>query len=360
MSDNTVLLTEALPGAELSKDLTRLNTLGFQASAECFVQPESLEECQRALAYAREKRWPVFPLGGGSNLILAADIPGLTLKMANTEREYQPQADGAVLLRAGAGNNWHELVMETAGKGLYGLENLALIPGNLGAAPVQNIGAYGVELADCLESVEAIRVRDGQIIRLGAEECHFGYRESLFKQAAYQVGGDDQVIITHLNLRLSTQPSAKLGYGDLAAQLEGQELTPLAIAEAVCAIRRSKLPDPAEVGNAGSFFKNPVVPEALAQSLKAIYPEAPVYPAGEGLSKLAAGWLIQQAGFKGVRRGAVGVYPKQALVLVHYGTTELPAGSAQELLALADEIVAEVHRRFGVSLEREPQLVGQI
>ncbi|WP_245832282.1 UDP-N-acetylmuramate dehydrogenase [Oceanospirillum sanctuarii] len=338
---------------EEHKDLQSLNTLGFSAHAAYFCQPESIETCQQALEWARERTLPVFALGGGSNLILAADIPGLTLQMSNQQRDYQTQPDGSVLLTVGAGVVWHDLVMETAGKGLFGLENLALIPGRVGAAPVQNIGAYGTELADVLESVEVVRVIDGQRITLSQDECCFGYRDSIFKSETYQQCRENQSVITALVLRLQTKAEPKLGYGDLAAQLEGKALTPLAIAEAVCSIRRSKLPDPAEVGNAGSFFKNPVVPQARAEALKERYPDMPLYPAGAGFAKLAAGWLIQQCGFKGAKRGAVGVYPKQALVLVHFGN-----GVASELLELADEIVSEVERRFQVRLEREPQLIS--
>ncbi|MDX1319481.1 MAG: UDP-N-acetylmuramate dehydrogenase [Oceanospirillum sp.] len=337
---------------EEHKDLSGFNTFGFSAFAAYFSQPDSVAACQQALAWARERKLPVFPLGGGSNLILAADIPGLTLQMSNQQCEYAPQSDGSVLVTVGAGVTWHNLVMEVAEKGLYGLENLALIPGRVGAAPVQNIGAYGTELADVLEFVEVIRIHDGKQITLNREQCAFGYRDSIFKSPEYRQGGPEQAIITALVLRLQTQAEPKLGYGDLAALLEGQSITPLSVAKAVCAIRQSKLPDPAEVGNAGSFFKNPVVSSEQALNLKEKYPEMPLYPAGEGLNKLAAGWLIQQCGFKGCKRGAVGVYPKQALVLVHYGQ-----GKAEELLELADEIVAEVKRRFDVELEREPQLI---
>ncbi|SEF50202.1 UDP-N-acetylmuramate dehydrogenase [Oceanospirillum linum] len=344
--------SELLFEPENHKDLSGLNTLGFLVYADYFCRPESEKACQEALGWARKRDLPVFPLGSGSNLILAADIPGLVVQMSNQQRHYDPQADGSVLLTVGAGVVWHDLVMETVGKGLYGLENLALIPGRTGAAPVQNIGAYGSELADVLVSVSAIRVCDGKPVTLSREACFFGYRDSIFKSAEYQQGRTDQVIITSLLLRLQTKAEPKLGYGDLAAELEGKEVTPLRIARAVCRIRQSKLPDPAEVGNAGSFFKNPVVSSELAQSLKGQYPGMPVYPAGEGQNKLAAGWLIEQCGFKGTRRGSVGVYPKQALVLVHYG-----GGSAEGLLALADDIVSEVKHRFQVELEREPQVI---
>lgn len=346
-------LSVSLIAPEEHKDLQSFNTFGFPAHAAYFCQPESEDTCQQALEWARERKLPVFALGGGSNLILAANIPGLTLQMNNQQRDYQPQPDGSVLLTVGAGMGWHDLVMEAAGKGLFGLENLALIPGRVGAAPVQNIGAYGTELADVLESVEVIRVIDGQRMTLSRDECCFGYRDSIFKTESYLQGGENQSVITALVLRLQTRAEPTLGYGDLAVQLEGKELTPLAIAEAVCSIRRSKLPDPAEVGNAGSFFKNPVVPQAQAEALKERYPDMPLYPAGAGFAKLAAGWLIQQCGFKGAKRGAVGVYPKQALVLVHFG-----GGTTSDLLELADEIVHSVKKRFQVDLDREPQLIS--
>lgn len=334
------------------QDLTQYNTLGFTAHAEYFCQPESVAECQLALAWAREGGLPVFALGGGSNLILSKNISGLTLQMNNTGMDYAAQPDGSVLLTVGAGVIWHDLVMETAHKGFYGLENLALIPGRVGAAPVQNIGAYGTELSDVLESVAGVRVRDGQRVSLSLDQCAFGYRDSIFKSPAYQQGAEEQLVITDLVLRLQTQPQPKLDYGDLAASLEGLDITPELIARAVCDIRRSKLPDPSELGNVGSFFKNPVVPLSLAEDLKARYPQMPLYPAGSDSAKLAAGWLIQQCGFKGKKRGPVGVYPNQALVLVHYG-----GGKACDLMALADEIVSGVMQRFQVELEREPLLI---
>lgn len=319
------------------------NTLGFEAYARYFCEPESIAQCQEALAFAQMHQLEVLPLGGGSNLILTADIDALVVRMNNHSLSYHQQAN-TVLVEVGAGVEWHQLVMSTVQKGYYGLENLALIPGRVGAAPVQNIGAYGVELADCLVSVQVVQIADGAVRTLSVEECAFAYRDSIFKQ---QLKG--QVIITGIQLKLAVQAEPKLGYGELAHLLQGQRLSSENVARAVCQIRESKLPDPKVLGNVGSFFKNPIVPLDQAKSLQQRYPDMPIYPASASRCKLAAGWLIQQAGFKGFRSGAVGVYDKQALVLVHFGS-----GSARELLALARVIRQKVAEQFEVQLEIEP------
>ena len=340
----------SLPKGMLSQvDLQDKNTLGFAAKARYFSQPESLEQLQGVFSFARDQQLPVFALGGGSNLILMSDLDAVVVQMGNQRLDYQPQDDGRVLAIVGAGVNWHQLVMDSVEKGFFGLENLALIPGNVGAAPVQNIGAYGVELSDRLISLQAVNIATGKVLNLGAEECCFAYRDSIFKQAL-----KGQVIITELTLALSIHSDdARLGYGDLAAHMEGQEITAKNIAQSICAIRQSKLPDPDVLGNAGSFFKNPIIASEQADQLKQQYSSLPVYPVDDTYSKLAAGWLIDQCGFKGYRKDSVGVYDKQALVLVHYGQ-----GQVADLLALAGEIQQVVKDRFAVELEIEPQLVG--
>ena len=327
------------------------NTLGFAAQAHYFAQPENLEQLQQVLAFAYQQQLPVFPLGGGSNLIMDSDLDALVIQMNNCELDYQLLDQGKVQLTVGAGVNWHQLVIDSVERGYFGLENLALIPGHVGAAPVQNIGAYGVELADRLVSLQVVYIASGEVQTLSKAECGFAYRDSVFKQAL-----KGQVIITQLTLCLSVQADDLcLGYGDLAARLEGQVLSAKNIAQAVCEIRQSKLPDPAELGNAGSFFKNPIIAKTQADALKAQYPNMPLYPVDDQHSKLAAGWLIEQCGLKGHRQGPVGVYEKQALVLVHFGQ-----GSVQDLLELADAVKAEVQEKFSVTLEIEPPKVSAL
>ncbi len=327
------------------------NTLGFAAQARYFAQPENLEQLQQALAFARQQQLPVFPLGGGSNLIMDSDLDALVIQMNNCELDYQPLDQGKVQLTVGAGVNWHQLVMDSVERGYFGLENLALIPGHVGAAPVQNIGAYGIELADRLVSLQVVHIVSGEVQTLSKAECDFAYRDSIFKQAL-----KGQVIITQLTLCLSIQADdLRLGYGDLAARLEGQELSAKNIAQAVCDIRQSKLPDPELLGNAGSFFKNPIIARTQADALKAQYPNMPLYPVDDQRSKLAAGWLIEQCGLKGHRKGPVGVYEKQALVLVHFGE-----GRVQDLLELADAVKAKVQEKFAVTLEVEPPKVSAL
>ncbi|NIC07863.1 UDP-N-acetylmuramate dehydrogenase [Billgrantia bachuensis] len=325
-------------------DLSSANTLGLPCLAERFAAPSAIGPLRRLLRQAAERDWTLTILGGGSNLILPERLSGLVLKPAL--RHWWLERQGSrVLVHVGAGVEWHALVMALAGRGLWGTENLALIPGFCGAAPIQNIGAYGVELCEVLEAVQVLFVEDGRSAVLTPEECVFGYRDSIFKGEL-----EGRVVITGLTLRLSRVASPRLAYGDLAQRV-GPCPGPLEVAEAVCAIRREKLPDPAELGNAGSFFKNPIVESERAAELLASWPAMPHFELPDGRVKLAAGWLIDQCGLKGWRSGHFGVHDRQALVLVHFG-----GGSAAELLAFADRVVGQVQARFGVMLEREPRL----
>lgn len=331
-------------------DLTLANTLRLPCQADYFTAPSTLSALRAALAHARHQGWPVTLLGGGSNVLLPDRLPGLVVRPGLSQwwlSRPQGHQQGYVFAHVGAGVNWHALVMAAAVRGLWGIENLALIPGSCGAAPVQNIGAYGVELADTLQAVQVMELATGRSYWLKVQECAFGYRDSLFKGELA-----DSVVITQLVLRLSRMPAPQLNYGDLAARLPSTP-TPLEVAEAVCAIRREKLPDPGVLANAGSFFKNPVVANELAAKLLHQYPGMPHFPQGEGQTKLAAGWLIDQCGLKGLRDGAFGVHQQQALVLVHFG-----GGNRQELMNTANYVAVQVKSRFGVRLEPEPRVIN--
>ncbi|MGQ7260171.1 UDP-N-acetylmuramate dehydrogenase [Vreelandella sp. V005] len=331
-------------------DLTLANTLRLPCNAEHYAAPSTLSALRAVLAHAHAQGWPVTLLGGGSNVLLPEQLPGLVLRPALNQwwlNHGQVAQQGDVFAHVGAGVNWHRFVMATAARRLWGVENLALIPGSCGAAPVQNIGAYGVELADTLQAVQVMELGTGHCYWLSAQACAFSYRDSIFKGELA-----DSVVITQLVMRLSRVPAPQLHYGDLAARLSATP-TPLEVADAVCAIRREKLPDPEVLANAGSFFKNPLVSNEQAAQLLRYYPAMPHFPQGEGQTKLAAGWLIDQCGLKGMQQGAFGVHQHQALVLVHFG-----GGDRRGLMKTADFIVAQVEERFGVKLEPEPRVVN--
>ena len=326
-------------------DLSRFNTLGLPCRAERFVAPTSAGQLAAALTLADEENLEPLLLGGGSNVILPPRLPRLVIQPAMANWRWLEEGE-CPRLEVDAGVVWHELVMALAARGIWGIENLALIPGHCGAAPIQNIGAYGVELADLVEAVRVVSLHDGRESLMDAEACAFGYRDSIFKR---EMAG--QVAITGLILRLSRRAAPRLDYGDLAQRVAARP-SALEVAEAVCATRREKLPDPTVLGNAGSFFKNPLVSREQAAALREAHPGMPQFPQAAGV-KLAAGWLIDQCGLKGWRRGHFGVHERQALVLVHHG-----GGSAVELLELAAEVAGQVQQRFGVRLEREPLRVG--
>ncbi|MBF6992104.1 MULTISPECIES: UDP-N-acetylmuramate dehydrogenase [Cupriavidus] len=324
--------------------LRRHNTFGFDARARFAVHVRSEADLTEALADPRANGLPLVVLGGGSNVVLTRDLDALVLLMEIPGYQVE-DADDAWLVTAGAGENWNALVDRTIADGKPGLENLALIPGTAGAAPIQNIGAYGVELRDRFEGVRAYDRHADLFVWLDLRACGFGYRDSLFKQA-----GAGRYIITAVTLRLPKAWQPVLSYGELARELSGN-LAPDAatVRDAVVAIRTRKLPDPAQIGNAGSFFKNPLVSAAQRDTLLQANPDLVSYPQPDGSYKLAAGWLIDRCGFKGVSDGPVGVYGKQALVLVHRG-----GGTGAMLLALANRIADTVEARFGVRIEPEP------
>lgn len=333
-------------------DLQPRNTLRLPGHAEWFARVQDPESLPELLAWAGAEGLPVQVLGGGSNVVLQSDIPGLVLAIGIHERQWQMLDNDEAILTLGAGENWDAVVRYTAATGYRGLENLALIPGTVGAAPIQNIGAYGRELSDVFENLEAWDRREGRFRTLSPAECEFGYRDSLFKREP------ERFIIVRVRVRLSRSASFRLDYGELAREVEAledpeSELTPEAVADMVSRIRLAKLPDPAVLPNAGSFFKNPVVNRATGESLQARFPGLIAHPDAGGGLKLAAGWLIEQCGWKGHRENHVGVHSKQALVLIHHGE-----GTGGELLDLAWRIRADVRQRFGVDLEVEPRLIG--
>lgn len=334
-------------------DLTPFNTFAVACRARAFCTVTSPAQLLEALDAAYSEQLPVLVLGGGSNVLLVDDYPGLVVRMGIPGIEVLGEEGEAVLLRIGAGENWHQLVINCLNNGFYGIENLALIPGTAGAAPIQNIGAYGVELAEVLETLSALEINSGETWSFDRQACQFGYRDSVFKH-----GRSGELIITELTLRLSRLPRARTGYQALQEELSrrqcGSEPTPLQVAEAVMAIRRRKLPDPRVLPNCGSFFKNPRIDQAIYQALAASHAEVPVFvdPANPGRLKIPAAWLLDQAGWKGHRRGAVGVHREQAVVLVNYG-----GASGADLLALARDMQRSVADRFGITLEPEVRII---
>lgn len=331
--------------------LQPFNTFGIAARAEVLANFQAVEELRALLAAPELSAKPRLVLGGGSNILFTRDFDGVVLLNELPGIDVVSEDEDQVQVRAGAGVVWHELVMHCVAKGWGGLENLSLIPGKVGAAPMQNIGAYGVEIKDCFVSLEALRIADGEVVRFGLSECAFGYRESYFKRE-----GRDRFIILSVTFRLSKRGhTIRTAYGDIQGELARKGVaqpTIKDVSDAVIAIRSSKLPDPKVLGNAGSFFKNPVVDARIVERIKLAHPSAPVYPAGEGQSKLAAGWLIEQCGWRGRRIGKCGVHEKQALVLVNHG-----GATGAEIWALSDAVLLSVRERFGVELEREVNVV---
>lgn len=327
------------------------NTFGVPARAEVLAELEDARALPRLLAEPEFAGRTPLVIGGGSNLLLVDDPEPPLLALTGHHVEVLATDDDHALVRADAGVQWHGLVMDTLARGLAGLENLALIPGTVGAAPIQNIGAYGVEVREFVQHVEAFEPASGLLHRFDNLACQFAYRDSLFKQ------NPDRYIVTAVELRLPRTAALKLDYTGIADELRVLGVTrptPQAVANAVIAIRRRKLPDPAVLGNAGSFFKNPIVDADVADALRAEHPELPVYPAmPSDRRKLSAGWLIDRCGWKGHREGDAGVAPSHALVLVnHDGAT------GRQLYDLARRIADSVRERFGVALEPEPRLIG--
>lgn len=325
------------------------NTFQFKVRARFFVSVSKVSELMQALLWAKENNLDPLVLGGGSNLVFVDDVDTLVIHIAKMGRHWSAVNGDCATLILGAGENWHDVVLYAAAANYRGIENLALIPGTVGAAPVQNIGAYGVEIGDTLESLLALDCETGDLVELNHSDCRFSYRDSLFKQRP------GRYIILEVSLRLRRNKSFSLEYGELRSYFDKAEkhLTPLSVAEGVMAIRRRKLPDPEKLPNAGSFFKNPEVPFKTWHSLKSQFPGIVGYP-GTHKVKLAAAWMIDQSGWKGFRNERVGVHSQQALVLVNHAS-----GTGADIMALADDIRSEVFARFGIALEIEPQVYPQ-
>lgn len=322
------------------------NSFGVDQRAARLVEFETAEDLRTFFAAGIPGRWTV--LAGGNNILFTEDYDGVLLTPVARQIALLSDDGDEVRLRVEAGVEWDDLVEWAVERGLWGIENLSLIPGKAGSAPVQNIGAYGCEAKDAIRRVEMYCVETGAMLTLDAAHCGFGYRESVFK---HDLKG--RVIITAIEIRLSHTPRPKLGYGDVEREVEARGGATLRnIREAICSIRRAKLPDPAVLGNAGSFFKNPVVEAPVAKRLLAEYPDMPHYAAPEGRVKLAAGWLIDRAGMKGYREGSVGVHERQALVLVNHG-----GATGGEVIAFAHEVQERVREKFGIEIDTEVNIL---
>lgn len=336
---------------ETNYSLLRHNTFGIEARCDTFLEYQSVEDAQQAAQRLRGDGRPLLILGGGSNLLLTGDFKGIVVHSAIKGWEQLPSEHaGEVLLRVGSGEVWDDVVALYVSRGWHGAENLSLIPGEVGATAVQNIGAYGAEASDIISEVEAVRISDGIRCRIPAADCDYGYRQSRFKQA-----WKNQYLITHVVYRLSTDFTPRLGYGNIREELLRKGIsTPTAreLRQTIIDIRRRKLPDPAEQGNGGSFFMNPVVDRCLFEQLLAQYPQMPHYHIDDTHEKIPAGWLIEQCGWKGKRMGRAGVHDRQALVLVNCGGAD-----GQDIVRLSDAIRHDVLQRFQIEIHPEVNMI---
>lgn len=331
---------------ERNKDLKGFNTLSLPACAENYAEFSSVSELLSLLNLAKEQKLQPKVLGGGSNVLVSQSVSGLVLKSRMQSVKVLRENQDDVWIKVEAGKNWHQWVLESQLYG-HGLENLALIPGTVGASPIQNIGAYGVEVSDALESVQGICLGSLQLMNLTNAECRFAYRDSIFKREL-----KNDFIVTSVVFRLGKSFQPNVAYGPLASwAADNENFSSQQLIDQVCEIRSSKLPDPTDIPNAGSFFKNPLVSQDFAENLQAQYPTIPCYPQINGKVKLAAGWLIEQAGWKGKQLGNTSMHKLQALVLTTNGYADL-----NDVFSIRDAVVADVRERFGVELEPEPQI----
>ena len=332
---------------EYNIDLKDFTTFGVSANAKKFATFSTEEEARNLTKNNNEA---LLILGGGSNVLLTQDFNGLVLKNEIKGISIIEKNNVSVVLKVGAGEEWHNFVLHTIENGYFGIENMSLIPGSVGASPMQNIGAYGVEIKDVFEKLEALEIETGELHTFTKEACAFGYRESVFKHAL-----KGKFIITHVYFRLSLVEKISTKYGAIEQELLKNGIsnpTSKDVSNAVIAIRSSKLPNPKDLGNAGSFFKNPVVPLKLYNKIRETFSDAPSYPIDENSVKVPAGWLIESAGWKGKKVGACGVHVNQALVLVNYG-----GATGNDILNLSTEIIENIYQKFGIVLEREVNIL---
>lgn len=333
---------------EKNVDLKPYNTFGISVKADYFAAFQDVSSLDTLLSDNSGKTITI--LGGGSNVLFTKNYEGLILRNEIKGKEVVNKDDEFVYVKAGAGENWHEFVLYCIKNNWGGIENLSLIPGSVGASPMQNIGAYGVEIKDVFHKLEAFNIESGKLEAFSHSECQFGYRESVFKRAL-----KGKYVITSVTYRLTKNHKLNTSYGAINSELEAKGVenpTIKNVSDAVITIRQSKLPDPKQIGNAGSFFKNPVVEQSVLNKIQEKYPEVPFYPIDENHVKLPAGWLIDTAGWKGKRIGNHGVHSKQALVLVNYDNA-----TGEEIYALSQEILDDIQEKFGVLLEREVNIV---
>lgn len=330
--------------------LKPFNTFGMDVSALAYMKVVAVDDLERIYGDPSLRALPRLVLGGGSNVLLTGRFEGLVLHMANMGIELHGEDGGFVYVRSMAGERWHDLVSWTLKRGLGGLENLSLVPGTVGAAPVQNIGAYGAELQDCFHSLRAFDFTSGEVVEMNRVACRFAYRDSVFKHEM-----KNRMVIVDVTFALPKHWRPNLAYAELKKEWHvsgARDASPAAIGEMVARIRSRKLPDPAVLGNAGSFFRNPDVSAEVLSELRKVYPDMPAYLQADGHYRVAAGWLIDQCGWKGRRIGDAGVSPVQALVLVNFGHA-----SGKDILALAKAIEEDVFNRFSIRLEPEPDFV---
>ncbi len=327
------------------------NTFGIEAYAKELIRLDSIHEAIHLFESKKIDLEQLLILGGGSNVLFTKDFEGTILLNCIKGIELIDEDESNVYLKVGAGENWHQFVLYCIQNEYAGLENLSLIPGCVGASPMQNIGAYGVEVKDLITKVDAIDLTNGQIVQFTNEECRFGYRTSIFKTSH-----KNQFLISHVSFQLKKRPEFKISYGAIQQQLKDSGIEPhqisiKAISDAVITIRESKLPDPKKTGNAGSFFKNPVVSKSVFEPIQNKHPDIPNYLDKGGI-KIAAGWLIEKAGWKGFRDGEFGVHEKQALVLVNHGSAK-----GKDIFKLSEKIIEDVKKKFGIELEREVNII---
>ena len=330
--------------------LLKLNTFGVDVKAKYFTSINTIIELIEATKTNVFKDLELLILGGGSNILFTKDFDGLVILNNIKGKEIISQNQQSIFLKIGAGENWHELVMYCVDNGWGGIENLSLIPGNTGTAPMQNIGAYGVEIKETFLELEALEISSGKIVKFNNSDCEFGYRESVFKNKM-----KNQYIILNITLELKKNPVLNINYGDVKAILESQNIKNPGIKEvsnAIISIRQSKLPDPKKIGNSGSFFKNPIVSLNQLELIKKKYPNVVNYEINENEFKIAAGWLIERAGWKGKKFNNYGIHEKQALVLVNYGLA-----NGMEIFELSEKIILDIKDKFGIKLEREVNII---